>query len=549
MKLLKFLLINLFFWSIAYSQELTIVEKEELTELEESYSAGLKMDYFEYAWLLYRADDNLKADKVLNHVISQQDVDPESITYGQWGWQWREGDKVAGPGDIPWYVDFNRALFNADKMFVKLWEQKSKMSKETRENFITSCKLLTEAAVRRWDTEVFDIGRDFVNYSNIFVLYVETLTLAGERLDNARIRKMAKNQWTRWYNHISYFGIDEFASPTYNNVVFKHLKNIYDFSPNERVKRESLEIMDHVYLLQSAITHPTLKIPISGISRDYRKFLEDADARSGVLTSALKDYAPPPKAISINENRTYPFEVRGKAAIAPFLFESYQLENAGMGSMTGGLVFWQQINCMVAVGNNENERAVAFAQGTNTPINGYTDQIETSTLLVFNRLPTYWHFTQWREDLSTYKETFDELGIGVSQNWHEKKKSADHIILSAYGYDLHIFPFIIENEHLVSSELELRHRKTSSVRYHPRERDFDEYVFSQKPEWFGAYVSLVKSGNEVKNPELFYFNDEGIRTFKTNSGHKVRLFVTEKGDTKQLHNIDPALIPLLEIIE
>ncbi len=204
---------------------------------------------------------------------------------------------------------------------------------------------------------------------------------------------------------------------------------------------------------------------------------------------------------------------------------------------------------MVAVGKNENERAVAFAQGTNTPINGFTDQIETSALLVFNRLPTYWHFTQWREDLSTYKETFDELGIGVSQNWQEKKKSADHILLSAYGYDLHIFPFIIDNEHLVSSELELRHRITSSVRYHPRDRDFDEYVFPQEPDWFGAYISLVKSGTEVENPGLIYSNDDGIRSFETNSGHKVRLFVTEKGDTKQLYNVDPALIPLLEIIE
>lgn len=565
MKLLILILLNAFLMGNIYSQELTVNEKKKLAEMEDSYSAGLKVDYFNYASLLYRTDEisnYLKADSVLNYGISLQDHDPESITYGQWNWTWRDHEKI---------VDFNRALFNAEKMFVKLWEQQGKMSKETKENFISSCKDLTEAAVRRWDTEVFDIGRDFVNYSNIFALYVETLTLAGERFYDFRLRKMAKSQWTRWYNHISYFGIDEFASPTYNNVVFKALKNIHDFSPEERIKQETLEVMDHIYLLQSALTHPTLKIPITGISRDYRSFLIEADARSTILTSSLednvpvskeqyrshpqqlvsslKDYFPPQKAISINENRTYPFEVRGKAAIAPFLFKSYQLEDAGMGTMTGGLVFWQQINCMIAVGKNENERAVAFAQGTNNPINGYTDQIETSALLVYNRLPTYWHTTQWRGDMSTYKETFDELGIGVSQNWKEKKKTKEHIILGAYGYDLHIFPFIIEDEKMVSSELGLRHRTTSSERYHPRDRNFDEYVFPLKSEWFGAYISLVKSGEEVDIPGLIYSNDDGIRTFKTNSGHKVRLFVTEKGETKQLHNVDPALIPVLEIMD
>jgi hypothetical protein len=53
----------------------------------------------------------------------------------------------------------------------------------------------------------------------------------------------------------------------------------------------------------------------------------------------------------------------------------------------------------------------------------------------------------------------------------------------------------------------------------------------------------------VKNPRIEFTNKDGIRTFKTNKGHLLRLFIAEKGDTKQLFNRDPALIPIFKIVE
>jgi len=477
---------------------------------------------------------------VLDKVISSQDDDPESLTYGHWGWRWEGGEKR---------VDFNSALFRADILFVKLWDQQDKMSPETRANFLKSCERVLEAAKRRWDTEVFDIGRDFAAYSNIFVLYVETLTLAGARFNDVRLQKTAKSQWTRWYNHISFFGIDEFASPGYNGVVFRHLKNIHDFCHDERVQRETREVMDHVYLLQSAITHPVLKLPVSGISRDYRMFLVQADGRSEVLTSSLDGYTPPPSAVEINTGRKYPFEVVGKASIMPFIFKSYQLEDAAMGSMTGGNCFQQQIHCMAAVGKSENERAVMFLQGSYTPVNGFTDQRGTSALCVYNRLPAYWHLTQWRGDMSVYKDTFGEFGVGISANWREKLHTPDHIVLEAYGYDLHVFPFAVEKDKITGCDLVMKHRTTTSPRYHPRPRIFDEYVFPPEPDWFGAYIALAKVGSDVADPGIAYSNQDGILSFNTKLGHQVRLFIAEKGDTKQLFNVDPVLIPILKITE
>jgi len=526
-----------------YAQELSPEERTLLGQLDAEYAQDAKKASFQYAWLLYRTgtpSNCEKADAVLNHVFLLQDSDPDSITYGQWDWKWEGGEKR---------VDFNTALFRADLMFVKLWDQQSRMSTKTRERFLVSCRQLTEAAKRRWDTEVFDIGRDFAAYSNIFVLYVETLTLAGERFNDARLKKTAKSQWTRWYNHISFFGIDEFASPGYNHVIFAHLMNIRDFCDDERIERECREVLDHIYLLQSALTHPVLKLPVSGISRDYRMFLVQADARSEVLTSPFESYAPPQEAVEINGNRKYPFEVIGKASIMPFIFRSYQLPDAAMGSMTGGNCFQQQIHCMVAVGKNENERAVLFAQGSYTPVNGFTDQKGTSTLCVYNRLPTYWHLTQWRGDMSNYKETFGEFGVGISPNWEEKLNTPEHIVLEAYGYEVHVFPFSVENAMITRCELSLKHRTTTSPRYHPRPRVFDEYVFPPEPDWFGAHIVLAKPGQEIPDPGVAYSDQEGIISFNTSAGHQVRVFIAEKGDSKQLFNTDPALIPRLKIIQ
>lgn len=524
----------------APAQELSMTEQMEVQKLLESFAAGQSAATANNAWLLYRSGDAANypiADAILDRFISMQDTVREAITFGQW--PWNEGGEIG---------DLNVALFRSHDLFANLWDQQPKMAPETRKAYQLACKNLVEAARRRWDTEVFDIGRDFTNYSNIFVLYVQTLTLAGERYGDPRLQKMAQSQWTRWYNHISYLGIDEFASPSYNHVIFRALFDIRDFSPEPRIKQEAAEVIDHVYLLQSALTHPKLKIPVSGISRDYRVFLKEADARSAVLTTSQPGYTPPANAIAMNDNRRYPFTVIGRAAISPFIFQSYQLEDAAMGSMTGGACFQQQIHCLAVTGKSETERAVAFIQGSNTPVNGYTDQKEMTTLCVYNHLPALWHLTQWRGEMANYRETFGEFGIGLSDKW-QPTTVKDHVVLQAYGYDLHLFPFAVENGKAIAITLELKHRTTSSPRYHPRPIIFDEYVFPAEPDWFGVYVALVKSGSKVPNPGINYARVDGIDIFKTKAGHQIKLYTTPQGDIRQLHNVDPALIPLLKFSE
>ncbi len=70
-----------------------------------------------------------------------------------------------------------------------------------------------------------------------------------------------------------------------------------------------------------------------------------------------------------------------------------------------------------------------------------------------------------------------------------------------------------------------------------------------EPDWFGVYVTLAKAGSKVANPLIAYAKVDGVDTFKTKFGHSIRLYTTPQGDIRQLHNVDPALIPLLKFSE
>ncbi|OPZ70196.1 MAG: hypothetical protein BWY83_01749 [bacterium ADurb.Bin478] len=149
--------------------------------------------------------------------------------------------------------------------------------------------------------------------------------------------------------------------------------------------------------------------------------------------------------------------------------------------------------------------------------------------------------------MAEYRETFGEFGLGLSDKWKVKSSAADHLVLEAYGYELHVFPFAVREGKLSDCPLTLKHRTTSSPRYHPRPIVFDEWVFPDQPDWFGVHLVLARSGERIEDPGLRYVLQQGIHTFSSKQGHRIRLFVAEKGDTRQLFNVDPALMPLLKI--
>lgn len=500
-------------------------------------------DALQYTYLLYHKNTTesiSKADKVLNMILSfQVSDDSESGNYGLWPWS--VGSVVK---------DKNVPLFHAHLMFVNLWDEQDKMSPKTRDTFLKACERILVVAERRYDEEIFELGREVVAYSNIFALYVQTLTLAADRFDSDRLRRKANIQWRRFYNNFKFYGISEFLSTTYYQVIFGALMDIKDFGHEARIAGEAKEMMDFLYLQQSAVTHPLLKLPVTGIARDYREFTKNNDARVEFLQHDMEGYTPPAKAIEINNNRKYPFEVTGRTGALPFVYKSYQTPNAAMGSMSGwGNYYWQQIFCMASMGKNEKEKATLFIPGSYTPINGFTCQDRLSALCVFNRLPTMWHLTQWKGDLANYRETFGEFGVGFTDKFKQVSQTSERIVIQAYGYDIYIFPFEMGHGKILPSSMELRKRDKTSPRYHTRPAHFNEYVFNEKPDWFGVVVKIVESGQRVERPEIHYKTENGICTFSTDGNLSVSVAQMEQGNSIQIRAEEVNLIPRLNIVE
>ena len=140
-------------------EELTQDEKKELAGLQQAWLDGRCAALPANAWLFYRSGDEAdrrRADSLLNRFIALQNTDSSSTVFGQWPWS--EGAEIG---------DLNVALFRSHDMLRNLWDQQDKMSAATQSRYLLSCgacwKRPNAAGI-----PVFDIGRDFVAYSNIF---------------------------------------------------------------------------------------------------------------------------------------------------------------------------------------------------------------------------------------------------------------------------------------------------------------------------------------------------------------------------------------------
>lgn len=534
-------------WVAAWATpaELDSSQMQQLRNFEKNYDAktnlsGTNLRYnLQYAALLYgrnQAPDSRKADLIIEKVISYQNTDKNAQVYGQSGF---------AAGDTP--GDLNVALFHGPYYFIRLWPHIIKMAPATAEKFKQSARRLAEAADRRWDEEVFDIHRDFKAYTNVFIMQINTLQLAGNALQDERLRRRAESQWQRWFNHISYYGIDEFTSPSYSNIDIENLLNIHEYARQPKMKAQVTMVLDFFATQQYAVSHPLLKTQIVGSSRNYRSFVKPGNNEVDIIKESPEgSYTKPAQLAQEYANRTFPYEASGRATIHPFFYKSYQTANGGLGSMTGGNYFWQQIHCLVALGKNEEERALAYLPGSFTPINGFVEQQKNTALCVFSRTANTYIRTQAQSPYQAIKEAFGGFGMGVTTGWQEKVNNENQLILSAYNQEMHVYPFALKNGKVVPVKLVYKKRdKTTEKNYHKREADFGEYVFPDDAAWVGCWVTYVPAGTKVPKPTITYQLRNKVITVKAKN-LILTLFQQPAGEITQLYKQDWRTTPLLQ---
>ena len=472
-------------------------------------------------------DDRGRACDILRHVSGLQLVEPE----------WRYGQLPIRTERN--YTDRNSNCFLMPFLLEVLTEHREQLPIDLRAEFATVVERATVFLERRWDNELFVPHRDGVLYTNIFLLYIQGLLLAAQYYDSERLLLKGKAQWRRWFNHVAYNGMDEFASPTYSRVDYEALTCIHELAPTARMREEARLVLDHLCTLQYAVSHPVLKMPVCGASRCYRRYL--APGNEGVPLVEADDAGPyrqPEAARREYAQRTFPHEASGRATAVPHRFQSWQVADAGMGSMTGGNYFPQNIHCIVAVGRSSEEKEVLTVPGSHTFRSGFCAQAGPNALCVFTRRPQYYNRTQYiRPD-----EWMDEVeekhppSIGVSEGW-DLREEPGRLVANAYGRAVHVFPFMVDGVDAVPAPLE---RKQLLVYHHSRTC----YLFPQGPEWFGCAVVLATQDQEVPTPDLSFRIEEREARVTCGDALCLRLFLQPAGEVTQLYGDDWRATPL-----
>ncbi len=400
-----------------------------------------------------------------------------------------------------------------------------------------------EAVDRRWADEIFDPHRDFDAYSNIFVLYVQALLLLGRHLNDERLRRDGVGQWRRWFNHVSTYGIDEFCSPTYNQVVYEGLLGILQATSDADVRHEARLVLDHLAALQHAVSHPLLGVETVGSSRNYRLFAQPGEGVFRFLDhEPIAGYRPPEAVVTEFRARRYPHRVTGRAGRVPFRFQSWQLPDAAMGSMTGGHYFPQQVHLLAAAGTSPRERAVAILDATPAnAANGYVRQRDGRALCLFARTVTSYQLNQCRKaDMSQLPLPVLPPCLGFTDAWSVEQPATGRLVATACGYRLHV-----QARAWIDNALAPIHLESETIPI----RDGCALRGWRAPDISAFVVFLVELTREDETPPpstLAMHQDETSIDLSESAGLALRVVRRPNGECVEPIDGDWRLLPLLD---
>jgi len=431
---------------------------ERLPQLEAAFDPERRLIRYENRWLVAqqsleyaillldrdRPGDRDRAAAILAAVLDTQGTTPD----------W---DRGRFPMLLPEaWRDLNATLFMVPHLTDLDGRCRERLPPPLARRLHAALLAAVEPVARRWADEVFDPHRDFTAYSNIFMLYVQALLILGRHLDDERLRRDGEGQWRRWFNHVSTYGIDEFCSPTYNQVVYEALLGILQAADGEATRREARLVLDHLAALQHAFSHPLLGLEAVGSSRNYRLFVPPGEGEFRFLNHPpIAGYRPPDAVVAEFRARQYPYRATGRAGLVPFRFQSWQLPDAALGTMTGGHYFPQQIHLLAAVGKSPRERAVAFLDATPwNALNGYVCQRDGRALCLFALTPTSYQLNQCRQaDPAALSPAVRPPCLGLTDAWTVSLPEPGRLVATAYDYRLHVSAHLLAGHRLTPAAL------------------------------------------------------------------------------------------------
>ncbi|WJH32833.1 hypothetical protein N6H14_21530 [Paenibacillus sp. CC-CFT747] len=200
-----------------------------------------------------------RAFSILEQIVSLQDDDPASPTYGIWSWFYEEPLSQMAPPDWNWADFCGKQLVLADVRHGASFPPALRAA--VKKAIYNSC----EAIIKR------NVGPE---YTNIAIMGAFVTLIAGEHFREEKFRLYGFDRLERFYRHTKEQGtFQEYNSPTYTIVAIEELSSIATETESPEARAMIEELLDGAWEMAAYHFHPAVKQWAGPHSRSYDKLL------------------------------------------------------------------------------------------------------------------------------------------------------------------------------------------------------------------------------------------------------------------------------------
>ncbi|GIX07332.1 MAG: hypothetical protein KatS3mg115_1735 [Candidatus Poribacteria bacterium] len=202
---------------------------------------------------------------VLRRVLSLQDTDPDSRTYGVWPWHLEEPLEKMSPPDLNW-ADFIGATLAT--ILIRAGDRlSSELMAQTRAALGHACR-----AIKRRN-----VGPA---YTNIAIMGAGVTLAGGELLDDPALLRYGRDRLRRIREFTAYHGtFTEYNSPTYTLVALRELERILALVQDAQARDDAQALLEVAWEVIAEHFHPSTGQWVGPHSRSYADWLDAGKAR------------------------------------------------------------------------------------------------------------------------------------------------------------------------------------------------------------------------------------------------------------------------------
>jgi hypothetical protein len=200
-----------------------------------------------------------RAYDIIGRLLSLQDRNPLSDTYGIWPWFYEEPLTQMAPPDWNW------ADFCGKELLLAVLRHGHKMPEVLKDQIRESVSFACDAIIKR------NVGP---HYTNIAIMGAFVTLIAGRVYDRKDYADYGLERLEKLQQYTANLGtFQEFNSPTYSVIAIVELSKIREYSLNSRAKDITTELLDMVWRMVVEHYHPVSQQWAGPHSRSYSTLL------------------------------------------------------------------------------------------------------------------------------------------------------------------------------------------------------------------------------------------------------------------------------------